>query len=125
MTKGKIISFLIVAVLAIFLSIPKKILVIYKNSIETKVLNVELFLDGKKMENKEVAYSFAFHNESILLNTNIGYHTITIKCKKLKIEKSLKVFTLFKNNVEFEFIGNEENGFDVIERVSWFSLVLE
>ena len=125
MTKGKIISFILVVTLVIFLIIPKKILVIYHNSMENKFVNVELLLDGKKMENKEVAYSFPFPNESTLLKTNIGYHTIAIKCKELKVEKSVQVFTLFNNNIEFEFIGNAENGFDVIARDSWFTLVLE
>jgi hypothetical protein len=125
MKKGKIISFILVVSLVVFLIIPKKILVIYQNSMENKFLNIELLLDGKKIENKEIAYSFAFPNESTLLKTNIGFHTILIKSKELKIEKSVKVFTLFKNNIEFEFIGNEENGFDVIERDSWFTLVLE
>jgi hypothetical protein len=105
--------------------IPKKINVIYQNSIETKVLNVKLFLDGKEIENNEIVYSYPFPKKSSRLSVNSGYHTIEIKCSELKIEKSVKVFTPFKNNIEFEFIGNAENGFDVIERNSWFDLVYE
>jgi hypothetical protein len=125
MKKIKTFTFLLVVILAIYLLIPKKIYVFYQNSIETKVLNIELFLDGKKIENKEVVYSYMFPKESSLLNSGFGFHTIKVKCNDLKLEKSVKVFTLFKNNVEFEFIGTIENGFDVIARDSWFSLVYE
>jgi hypothetical protein len=111
--------------IAIYVLIPKNILVTYQNSIETKVLNIELFLDGKKIENKEVVYSYRFPKESSLLNSGFGFHTIKVKCNDLKLEKSVKVFTLFKNNVEFEFIRTIENGFDVIARDSWFTLVYE
>ena len=125
MNKPKIISFLLIAGLLIYLLIPKTIAVIYQNSIETKVLNVELFLDNKKIENKEVVYSFMLTTQTSWLDVGLGYHTIKIKCDELKVEKNVKVFTLFRNYVDFEFIGDAKSGFDVIERDSWSPLSYE
>lgn len=125
MTKKKIILLIFVCAFAILVIIPKKVNVIYQNSIKTKILNTTLFLDGKEVEKNEVAYSYPFPCKTCRLSVSSGYHIIKIKCDELSIEKSVKVFTLFKNNVEFEFTGNPEDGFDVIERDSWFDLVYE
>ena len=125
MIKKKIILSLLVGVSAILVLTPKKINVFYLNSIETKVLKITLFLDGNEIEKNEIVYSYLFPQKASGLYVNLGYHDIKIKCDELKIEKSVKVFALFRNNIEFEFTGNDEDGFNVIERDSWFDLVYE
>lgn len=125
MKKSKIVILLIVFSFLVLAFIPKKINVIYQNSIQTKVLNVELFLDDTELESKELVYSYFMPLKSSRLNVNSGYHIFKIKCDELKIEKSVKVFTFLQNYIEFEFVGNQEGGFKIIARDSWLPLVYE
>ncbi len=125
MKRKKLILILSIIIVCVLIFTPKRVVVIYQNSIETKVLNVELTIDGKKIENREVAYSYQFPRETKNLWIGVGNHIVKIKCGELNVEKSVKFFTLFKNNVEFEFTGNTESGFQVIERHSWLPLVYE
>lgn len=125
MKKSKIIILLVICSFLVFAFIPKKINVIYQNSIQTKVLNVELFLDDEKIEDNEVVYSYFTPLKSSRLNVNSGYHIVKITCDDLEIEKSVKILTFFQNYIEFEFVGHKEEGFKVITRDSWFPLVYE
>lgn len=125
MKRKKLILVLIIAIVCVLTFTPKRNIVIYKNSIKTKVINVELFVDDEKIENREVAYSFQSPRETKKIWNSFGNHNVKIKCKELNIEKTVEIFSLFKTNVEFEFIGNAENGFEIIERHSWRALVYE
>jgi hypothetical protein len=125
MKRRKLILILLIIIVCVLIFTPKRAVVIYQNSIETKVINVELFVDEEKIENREVAYSYLFPRETKNLWVRFGSHVVKIKCKELNIEKSVEIFSLFKTNLEFEFVGNADSGFEIIERHSWRDLVYE
>jgi hypothetical protein len=78
-------------------------------------------IDDKEIENAEVWYSPFSPCKTSNLKRYLGFHNVKIKCKQLGIEKNIKVFTLLKNYINFEFIGNREEGYEIIERDSWFN----
>jgi hypothetical protein len=125
MRKIKFITLFLICLLVVLLVIKKDVKINYSNSIESKVLTVKLFLDGKAIENKEVVYSHFWPSESSYLKVGLGYHEVKIKCDELGLEKSVKVFSLYKNYIDFEFVGNTKDGFNIIARDSWFMLVYE
>ena len=125
MRKIKFIALLLICLLVMLLLTKKDVNINYTNSIDSKVLTVKLFLDGKQIENKEIAYSYFYPSKSSKINASLGYHNIKIQCDELNLEKNIKVFSLYKNYIDFEFNGNAEDGFNIIARDSWFALAYE
>ena len=122
MKKIKLIEFLLFFIVILIVLFSKKdIYVSYQSSIQDKVLSIKLLIDDKEIENAEVWHSPFFPCKTSNFKRYLGFHNVKIKCKQLGIEKNIRVFTLYKNYINFEFIGNTEEGYEIIERDSWFN----
>jgi hypothetical protein len=121
--KISIISIILVFVISL-LVFDRKINIAINNTTDKEVIKVKLDVEKNKPMNTEIGYSM-FPMNSYDFEGKLGFQTIHINCPDLGLSKQIRIFTLYKNDVHFEFTTDTDGKYILIDRNSWFGLMYQ
>ena len=121
----KFLSYLVLFVAVYFVAI----------LMSNKYIHISL-MNASYIEEIEISYQIDNYPEKIatvkssptslffdMNKTSLGKHSIRIACDTLNLERTIEVFTIKNNYLDFEFQSQSEEGNTIITRYSWYSLV--
>jgi hypothetical protein len=127
----KWIKFLLIAMILVFtisvILVDRKINIAVTNTTDKeiiKVSKVSLNVEKNKPMKADIGYSM-FPMNFYNFNAKLGFQKILVNCPDLKISQEFKIFTIYKNNVDFEFTKDTDDNYILIDRNSWFRLTYE
>lgn len=116
---GLIITFIISLVV-----VDRKINIAVTNSTNKDIIQVAMNVERNKPMKTKIGYSM-FPMNFYNFDAKLGFQRILVNCTDLNISKEIKVFTLYKNNVDIEFTTDLDDKYIMIYRNSWFRLTFE
>ncbi len=119
---------ILIAIIAIFIIslivVDRKLNIAVTNTSDKEVIQVSLNVENNKPKKINTGYSM-FPINFYDFDAKLGFQKILVNCPDLHITKEIKIFTLYRNNVDIEFTKGMDDKYILIDRNSWFRLTYE
>jgi hypothetical protein len=125
MQLAKVVSvFIIVALFFALIFANKNINIAMTNSTDMDSISVSLKINNDEPIETKIGNSMLPMYDSNFA-VKIGIQNLHVTCDELGIKKQIRVFTIFKTNMHFEFTTDLNNEYVILVTSSWFKLWYE